>query len=1360
MSTKTNHQPNLLLIVVLLTILLLVNCLTGSAQTTLLTEDFEGSIASWTITTNSGNGNNYWEVSNSTCSNGTNQLMVRRSSDPCVYRNNKAHDLTASTQVDATGYQYLTLAFDWVCNGESGYDYGSVYYSLDGSSWTQLTTGGNAGIYQGSSSWASQSAITLPSALDNTTFYIGFNWINDGSAGSYPAFGFDNVVVQGTVAPAVPPTPSTTGIFSENFSSGSLPTGWSRTDISGNSAGNWSFNNPGSRTISTTTSANGFAIFDSDNIGQDNKAESAELETVAFDCSAYDIVSLELEHYFRFYANSDYRISVSGDNGSSYTTLVFDSAETANAATLSFDISAYAAGNSQVKLKFSYRGHYSWYWAIDDIVVDGIAADSATWTGAVSTDWGLAGNWSGSGVPTVATAVLIPSSAVRMPTVPEAAGAGCFNLTIESGATLTIETDSTQGGNLTITGDLYCSGTIVHTGSAYVRLSGTGKYISGDFTAGSNNKQWQFESGASYMLNGDFKTFGVKISAGASLDLNGHDLSAYNFQQIGNLTIGASTLEIGGSGTILTSSGFDAGTGRVLFNSGGTDWASKGVVNQTVPSVAYNNLDIRTNNGFVVTLGNTGSYTVLGDVTINNPGTNGGTVNTGSEAVIIGNLILGDIGNNGFTFNVGHRISGGGASSAITFNGTANNNQINITYANATTAAIGGFDATTSYTFPMAYTAAGDQVVLPGSYGNIAINGSGSKSLGNDILVNGDLQIISGTLTSTISMLTEMVSLSTDAAVNYTNGGVANNNTAPTLASLVANASSMTVTVPLAYSSYSVVGCGISIPHTYNADLDIYLVSPVGTVYTLSTDNGGNGAGYLDAKFSDTGLGAFPNNTVLNGTYQPEGFTFASIAGAANGVWTLYAIDDANNDDGTITDFTIQLKSTATYANIDLNGNWVNSGGTFAAGNGLVALSGTSQQSITSNSQSFYQLSVTNPAGVLLADDATVTNALTLNQGVVSTGSNRLILTNTTAANLSGYSNTSFINGNLRRYLGSNTQTYAFPIGNGYATSSYHLAELTNNLLVGVSYIDASFGALSNHDDTDLNVTESGTTFSRINPAGVWTIEPNSQPTLGSYSMKLYTAGFNGIADNEFVVLKRPVGSTSGADWSTGGGLLNILGGLGRLVSDGFALRTGLTSFSEFGVGDGSSGGASLPIELLGFNATLNDRAEVELDWATALEIENDYFTVERSADGIEFEQVVEVPGAGNTSIMHVYDAIDANPLPGLSYYRLKQTDFDGTFTYSKMAAVNIFKSDVEATMVVYPNPSSGNINVKASGVAGMVSIMVTDMQGRTIYLQHVRIDENEAPIALELESMLNPGYYQVIMKGININLVEKIIIQ
>ena len=97
--------------------------------------------------------------------------------------------------------------------------------------------------------------------------------------------------------------------------------------------------------------------------------------------------------------------------------------------------------------------------------------------------------------------------------------------------------------------------------------------------------------------------------------------------------------------------------------------------------------------------------------------------------------------------------------------------------------------------------------------------------------------------------------------------------------------------------------------------------------------------------------------------------------------------------------------------------------------------------------------------------------------------------------------------------------------------------------------------------------------------------------------------------------------------------------------------------------------GGPLPVSLIYFNAEPNGN-KIDVNWTTASEINNDYFTVEKSADGSDFIPAATVDGAGNTTVMHNYFYPDYNPIHGVSYYRLKQTDFDGQFTYSPVVTV------------------------------------------------------------------------------------------
>jgi hypothetical protein len=147
---------------------------------------------------------------------------------------------------------------------------------------------------------------------------------------------------------------------------------------------------------------------------------------------------------------------------------------------------------------------------------------------------------------------------------------------------------------------------------------------------------------------------------------------------------------------------------------------------------------------------------------------------------------------------------------------------------------------------------------------------------------------------------------------------------------------------------------------------------------------------------------------------------------------------------------------------------------------------------------------------------------------------------------------------------------------------------------------------------------------------------------------------------------------------------------------------------------------APLPITLLSFNATAVSEG-VSLNWVTTSEINNDYFTVERSNDAVNFQAILTVDGAGNSSRTIDYSTLDANPLRGVSYYRLRQTDFDNKTTVSDVVAVNI--SD-NGNLLVVPNPASNFVNIIFAGeVSGEHHIEVMDDKGTVV----LRATENLA---------------------------------
>lgn len=106
-----------------------------------------------------------------------------------------------------------------------------------------------------------------------------------------------------------------------------------------------------------------------------------------------------------------------------------------------------------------------------------------------------------------------------------------------------------------------------------------------------------------------------------------------------------------------------------------------------------------------------------------------------------------------------------------------------------------------------------------------------------------------------------------------------------------------------------------------------------------------------------------------------------------------------------------------------------------------------------------------------------------------------------------------------------------------------------------------------------------------------------------------------------------------------------------------------------------------LPVELVSFDA-LPVHGQVRLNWTTATEHDNDYFVVERSADGLLFEPVARVPGTGNSAHALYYTALDPWPLKGLSYYRLRQVDYDGAATWSQIVSVMSDRFDQSLSVV------------------------------------------------------------------------------
>lgn len=170
-----------------------------------------------------------------------------------------------------------------------------------------------------------------------------------------------------------------------------------------------------------------------------------------------------------------------------------------------------------------------------------------------------------------------------------------------------------------------------------------------------------------------------------------------------------------------------------------------------------------------------------------------------------------------------------------------------------------------------------------------------------------------------------------------------------------------------------------------------------------------------------------------------------------------------------------------------------------------------------------------------------------------------------------------------------------------------------------------------------------------------------------------------------------------------------------------------------------------LPVELISFNAIADDNV-VGINWSTASQLNNDYFTIERSSNGEKFTELLKVDGAG-TSVQQIdYFEQDLSPLPGTSYYRLKQTDFDGTSSYSQSVAVK--RNTPTGALTVYPNPTNTKeaFFVTFTGFGDEeVLVVIRDIYGRDYYSKMIILTDNNQIIAFDPDQRIPAGTYLVI---------------
>ena len=183
--------------------------------------------------------------------------------------------------------------------------------------------------------------------------------------------------------------------------------------------------------------------------------------------------------------------------------------------------------------------------------------------------------------------------------------------------------------------------------------------------------------------------------------------------------------------------------------------------------------------------------------------------------------------------------------------------------------------------------------------------------------------------------------------------------------------------------------------------------------------------------------------------------------------------------------------------------------------------------------------------------------------------------------------------------------------------------------------------------------------------------------------------------------------------------------------------ETGNGARSRLAIDNISLNSVVLPIELGRFDAQPKDR-KVDLSWETATELNNDRFVIQRSANGTDFTALESMAGAGTSTTAHSYRFTDAQPLPGRSYYRLQQVDFDGQSSFSPVRQVNLNSA---GTVKISPSLAVSTLHARVeTPFSNDVRWTIFDASGRAVRAGIWSAETTEW--SLEVADLQSGGYF------------------
>jgi len=411
-------------------------------------------------------------------------------------------------------------------------------------------------------------------------------------------------------------------------------------------------------------------------------------------------------------------------------------------------------------------------------------------------------------------------------------------------------------------------------------------------------------------------------------------------------------------------------------------------------------------------------------------------------------------------------------------------------------------------------------------------------------------------------------------------------------------------------------------------------------------------------------------------------------------------------------------------ANIVLTGDWTNNnttdgnGFTGSTSGGKVYFKGSSMQTVGGSNfyTKFGVAEIDNSAGMTLNSIAAFTNFTFVNGIITSTSSAPFYVMD--GGIILGAGASKFVNGPMSKV--GNTD-FKFDIGEGTKYAPIEVIGLTTNTTVGAVY----------HKSTPSNKTNLKDPLTKVSDVEYWVIDdvtggglsPNADADVNIYWENANESGIKSI-DSDSLKFARLVGTTWNADAST------IHPGSSTGTGSGFIGTNSKFSLNNTNVTFGSTNDIAnpLPIQLLSFTAKCQQQ-DVVIEWSTASEENNDYFTLLRSDDAKHYEEIAQIIGAGNSNTVVNYSYKDWNAAGGNYYYMLKQTDFDG-------------KNDISSPVFVSCKETK-EVSLKILYDANQVYALLSNAENGARYNMIV-IDYTGKIIMQEKQTVNSKNYYHI----------------